>query len=266
MKAIKAKFLRLTEEKNALDFLEQAGRFILETENNSISWKWVVLSLHGALYGFAICACKGTNPERVIDFKRKGKVSHELEILPYEIETKGFPQNVKINYNSQKKRIVFKGVMSDYVRRLLIGLSKNDLYQVAINEIYLKSHRLISFGEALKLCQDPFWMQMTIISKPLQLSDQQKESIEILKHLLRNNFEHYIPKTWSIEIHGMPQIAIDVLDVIRFIAVETGNYIHLNSTQIRKVKSIAYQSKRFLKKSRLYRESVLVESSGHILA
>lgn len=266
MKTIKAKFLRLTEEKNALDFLEKAGRFILETENNSISWKWVVLSLHGTLYGFAICACKGTNPERVIDFSRKGRVAHELETLPDEIETEGFPQNVKINYDPIKRRIIFKGVMSDKVRRLLIGLSKNDLYQVAINEIYGKSHRLINFGEALKRCQDPSWMQMTLISKPLQLSDQQKESIEILKHLLRNNFEHYIPKAWSIEIHGMPQITIDVLDVIRFLAVETGNYIHLNSTQIRKVKSIVYQSKRFLKKSRLYKEAVLAESSGHILA
>lgn len=266
MKTVKAKFLRVTEEINALDFLEKAGRFIIETENNSIAWKWVILSLHGALYGFAICACKGTSPERVIDFKRKSKISHALEILPHEIETKGFPQNVKINYDPQKKRVIFKGVMSDDVRRLLVGLSKNDLYQEAINKIYLESHRLISFGEAIKRCQDPSWMQMTIMSRPLQFSNEQKESIEVLKHLLRNNFEHYIPKVWSIEIHGMPQIAIDLLDVIRFLAVETGNYILLNSTQIRKIKSIVYQSKRFLKQSKLYKEALIAEASGYILA
>ncbi|MBW2608304.1 MAG: hypothetical protein JRD05_11785 [Deltaproteobacteria bacterium] len=257
MKTVKAKFLRVSEEINALDFLEKAGRFILETENNPLAWKWVTISLHGALYGFAICACKGTNPERVIDFKSKHNVFHTLGGLPAEIEKEGFPKNLKIEFNPKKKRIVFKGAMSNDIRNMLLSLSKNPPYQKAINEIYLKSHRLISFDEAIKRCQDPSRMKMTIMSKPLQLTNEQKESIEILKHMLRNNFEHFIPKAWSIEIHGMPQITIDVLDVIRFLAIETGNYILLNSTKIRKVKSIVFQSKRFLKKSKLYKEALV---------
>ena len=51
----------------------------------------------------------------------------------------------------------------------------------------------------------------------------------------------------------MPQIALDVLDVIRFLAVETGNYTHFNQSQIRKVKSYVFQSKKLLKNSRLYK-------------
>jgi hypothetical protein len=266
MKTIKAKYLSVTEELNALDFLVNAGHYILETENNPFAWKWVTISLHGALYGFAICACKGTNRERVIDFKKESKVWHVLEILPDEVEKKGFPQDLKIKYDPQKKKIVFKGGMSDDVRRLLIELSNNELYQEAINNIYLKSHRLITFNEAIKRCQDPSSMRMTIMSKTLQLSNEQKVSIEILKNLFRNNFEHYIPKAWLIEIHGMPQIAINVLDVIRFLAVETGNHVHLNATQIRKVKSIVNQSKRFLKKSTLYKESLIIKTSRHIMA
>jgi hypothetical protein len=190
---IRAKWLRLSEETNALDYLEQSYHYIPETRTNVIAWKWVVLALHGALYGFAICACKGTNPDNV-SFKTK------------------------------------KGMK-----------------------------KLISFDEALTRCQDPNWMRMTIMSRHLQLSNQQKESIQKLKDLLRNNFEHFVPKGWSIEIHGMPQIAIDVLDVICFLALDTGNYIHLTQAQKKKIISIVFQSKRLLKQSQLYKEAKLAE-------
>ena len=188
---IKAIYLRLSEEVNALDYLEQAYRYIRQTDTNTIAWKWVVIALHGALYGFTICALKGTNPDNVT-FKTK------------------------------------------------------------------KGDKLVSFDEALKRCQDSNQMKMTVMSKYLQLSDQQKESIRQLKNTLRNNFEHYKPMGWSIEIHGMPQIAINVLEVISFLALDTGNYVNLTQKQKRRVKSIVFQSKQILKQSQLYKESKLV--------
>lgn len=72
--------------------------------------------------------------------------------------------------------------------------------------------------------------------------------------------EHYVPSGWSIEIHGMPQIAIDVLDVIRFLAVDTHTYIHLKETQIKRIKSYVFQSKKLLKNMKLYQE-VLCEKA-----
>jgi hypothetical protein len=53
---------------------------------------------------------------------------------------------------------------------------------------------------------------------------------------------------------------MDVLDVIRFLAVETFRYQHLNQTQRRRVKSIVYQSKTVLKASRLHREALSAEA------
>lgn len=185
----RSKYLRLTVETNALDYLEKADFYIKQTERNVIAWKWVILSLHGSLYGFAICACKGTDPDNVTYEKKNGE------------------------------------------------------------------KWLIDFNKALKRCQDPNYMQMTVMSKHLQLSESQEKSINILKNVLRNKLEHYIPISWSIEIHGMPQITIDVLDVIRFLALDTGNYVMLNFSQIKKIKSIIYQSKQILKKSYLYKEN-----------
>ena len=183
------KWLRLTEETNAVDYLERAVRFIRETEQSQLAWKWVVLALHGALYGFAICACQGTNYENVTVRTKKGL-------------------------------------------------------------------KLISFDKALERCQDPNCMGMLIGSRSLALSGSQSESIRLLKNELRNKMEHYVPSGWSIEIHGMPQIAIDTLDVIRFLAVDTHTYIHLKQTQIKRIKSCVFQSKKLLKNTKLYQEAL----------
>lgn len=51
---IQPKFLRLTEELNALDFFEKAVAFLRETDTSDVAWKWVVIGLHGAMYGFTV--------------------------------------------------------------------------------------------------------------------------------------------------------------------------------------------------------------------
>lgn len=182
-------YLRLTEETNALDYLEKAYGFVEKVDIDVWNWKWVVISLYGALYGFAICACRGTNPDNVKKQTKRG------------------------------------------------------------------SGNLIDFDQALSLCQNPKWMRMTVDSKPLQLTKGQKKSVRMLKYLLRDEFEHYKPKGWSIELDGMPQIIMDVLDVICFLALDTGNYVNLTEAQMDKIKNIVNQCKIILQKNRLYKET-----------
>ena len=189
VKRVKPRSLTLTEETNALDYLERAGQFITEADTNPTAWKWVVLALHGALYGFAIAACKGTNYETVIRKTKKG------------------------------------------------------------------AEHLISLDEALTRCANPALMGTVYGALALNLTASQQDSIRRLKKTLRNNFEHYVPGTWSIELHGLPQISMDVLDIISFLAVDTFRYQHLNQSQRRRVKSIVYQSKKRLSNSRLHREA-----------
>jgi len=178
-------WLRLSEETNALDYLEQAYYFIRRTARDDIAWKWVILALHGALYGFAICACRGSDSRSVVHTTKRGK------------------------------------------------------------------ERLIGSDEALKRCQNSGYMGMTIYSKHLELSQQQKKSIDALKKEFRNQFEHYIPCQWSIDLIGMPDMAIDVLDVIHFLALETGNFIDLTEEQKERIGSIVADGKRILTESKL---------------
>lgn len=189
----KDRYLRLTEETNALDYLERAGEFIARAPADERAWKWVVLSLHGALYGFAIAACKSGDYQSVVKVTKKG---HE---------------------------------------------------------------QLITLDEALRMCKDASWMGTLHGGLPLNLSASQEDSIRRLKEKLRNSFEHYIPRVWSIELNGLPRISMDVLDVIRFLAIETFRYQHLNQAQRKKIKSIIFQSKQLLKKSFLHLELLAVE-------
>ena len=195
MASIRAKWLRLSEETNALDYLEKAHLFLNNVDQDKRAWKWVILCLHTSIYGWAICTLRGTNPDRVTITTNKGR------------------------------------------------------------------EKLISFPEAIARCQNPRFMKMTISSKVLLLSPSQRESIRLLKSVFRDNFEHFIPKAWSIEIHGFPRMAIDILEVIRFLALESGNYTHLSHSEMRRVRSLVHQSIRLIRQMRLYQESLVAASA-----
>jgi hypothetical protein len=182
------RYLSFTTETNALDYLDRAARFIREAVNDDTAWKWVIIALHGSLYGFAICACKGTDYTNVTYETKRG------------------------------------------------------------------DRRLISFSSALEACQDPKRMSMTVMSKPLVLSDEQQAAIKRLQESLRNPFEHYIPMSWYIELHGMPTLAIHCLEVIRFLALETGNYTILSNEQCERVRALVYDSISVLKRMPLHVE------------
>jgi hypothetical protein len=174
--SMEERHLSFTAETNALDYLERAAQFIREATTDETAWKWVIIALHGSLYGFAICACKGTDYHKVTYATKHG------------------------------------------------------------------DRRLISFGEALQACQDSKRMKMTVISKTLVLSDDQRAAIKKVQESLRNPFEHYIPMSWYIELHGMPTLAIHCLEVIRFLALETGNYTMLSGKQCERIEALVSES------------------------
>lgn len=190
------RYLSFSEETNALDYLERAGQFIREAATDDSAWKWVVIALHGALYGFAICACKGTDYHNVTQPTKRG------------------------------------------------------------------GRKLITFRDALKACQDPKRITMTVLSKPLALSPDQENAIRRLQETLRNPFEHYIPADWHIEIHGMPTIAIHCLEVIRFLALEVGNFTHLSDEQSARIEETISEATALLNSMPLHHEFL----SGNVSA
>ena len=65
-------------------------------------------------------------------------------------------------------------------------------------------------------------MKMYVNSQPLKPSGTQSRSVKKL-NAFRNDFIHFVPKGWSIEVSGLPQIVDDCLNIISFLAFECGN-------------------------------------------
>lgn len=150
------RWLEVTAEDNAIDYLEKSAEFVQRAD--AYKWKWVSISLHAALYAFAICALRGTDPDRVTEGKKR---------------------------------------------------------------------RLIGFSKALDRCQRDECMLLYADSKTLVLSGDEKGAIDKIGQALRNNFIHYSPRLWFIEVSGMPLIVRHCCRVVRFIALESGN-VRLN--------------------------------------
>ncbi len=187
---IRAKWMRYDERTNALDNLAKCYWHIKTVEKEKQNWKWVIITLHSAIYGFAISACRGTNSHSVIEKTKAG------------------------------------------------------------------TDRLINFGEAIKRCENPLIMRADIDYQDYKFSKQQKDSIRRLHKVFRNNFEHFTPKFWSIELHEMPQMILDCLEVVRMLVIHPDVALRLKTSEFKKAKSYIYNCKKIITNSKLYKETL----------
>jgi hypothetical protein len=74
-----AQWLQLDELTNAIDNLEMCGYFLRKLPD-PIRWKWAILAVHQAIYGFAICAVKGSQDTSVLKTQSKSKEPHLISI------------------------------------------------------------------------------------------------------------------------------------------------------------------------------------------
>lgn len=180
------KFYRLSEEQNAVDYLQKAYQAIRTLDRDPQAWKWLVLSLHSALYCFAICVLQGTDPDTVTIRTKAGK------------------------------------------------------------------EKLIGFAEAIKRCQSAGYVSFYVHSKSLRLTADQDDAVRFLKNV-RDKMEHYIPRLWQVEQHGVVTAAVDALDVIRFLALDAGN-VRLDPAQRQTVQVCTAKGKALLQRTQLYKD------------
>lgn len=186
---------RLDEKNNALDYLEMGVRSLMEVERTPWAWKWVCIALHGALYGFGVCALQGTNYELVLERDKNG--------------------NVKRDNNGNAK--------------------------------------LLRFDEVINRCKDKQCILQGVISKPLILDENQEKAIEFMKNKLRNPLEHFIPCSWSLEIHGLPEMAVSYFEIIEFLAGEPGN-LRWKGDEIARIKALCNSGKELALSTKIHWE------------
>lgn len=65
---------------------------------------------------------------------------------------------------------------------------------------------------------------------------------------LRNNFIHFVPKGWSLEVSGLPDICLDCLDIIEFLGWKCGNTLWHELSVEQRAKNALLKAKKSLQR------------------
>ena len=140
---------------------------------------------------------------------------------------------------------------------------QNSLYTFALavaagtnpGNVQRRNGRVVSLIAALKRC---IGVKYYTYSLEIELTRNQKNSISWLHSHFRNGFEHFNPNnTWGIDLKGMPNICIDVLEVIKLLALDSENIsyaskIYSPQEKERKIRTSINRSVEILRSSALY--------------
>ncbi|MDD9266020.1 hypothetical protein ACFPES_03140 [Paenibacillus sp. GCM10023248] len=185
------------ELENAIDYLEQTS-YYYERKNYDHRFKWLMISLHGALYGFCVLAVKGTSPTQTV-YKSLDKV----------INNKGRLREAR-------------EIISKYYN--VTDETYIDIY------VQLSKGKLLDIYNVLERCQNESDMRMFTDSKVLVLSEEQSLAIgKLVNH--RNQFAHFKPMQYAITGDYDFSIVYPVLEVIRFLALESNNVMYYQEEQ-----------------------------------
>lgn len=192
------------ELENAIDYLEQACSFH-EQKDYEHRFKWLMISLHGALYGFCVLAVKGTSPTQTV-YKPLDKVINNKARLreARELASK--------YYNITDERYF-------------------DIY------VQLENGKLLDIYNVLERCQNESDMNMFTSSKVLVLTDTQRIAIgKLVMH--RNQFAHFKPMQYAITGDYDHEIVNPTLEAIKFLALECNNVMYYKDEQRDRVEKV----------------------------
>jgi hypothetical protein len=88
-------------------------------------------------------------------------------------------------------------------------------------------------------------MLLHAIGKRFQPKGNQTNSVKKINEL-RNDFIHFVPKNWSLEISGLPAIFHDCISIIEFLAFECGNVVWYDEVLEKRTRVIIAQIKKQL--------------------
>lgn len=80
------------------------------------------------------------------------------------------------------------------------------------------------------------------ISKKFDPKGTQGKSIKQLNKF-RNEFIHFVPKSWSIEVSGFPQMVIDCLEIMYFLLFESCNVLWSDDNNSIEIKALIQGSR-----------------------
>ena len=187
-------WFRIDEESNAVDSIVQASKFITET-NNPMRWKWVIFGIDHALYMFCIIALANTDYSRVL-------------------------KPIKCSNRECKEESSLDDIRNADWKCPHCG---THLTKIA-------RENLISFDVALSRIQNENWMHQFVTSRWKKFTSDELEMVKRLHKYLRNQIQHFVPTSSSIEIDYIKQALNVAVNIIDFLSLQSGN-VHLENSQ-----------------------------------
>lgn len=114
-------------------------------------------------------------------------------------------------------------------------------------DLFNDNKKLISFMEAFKRIQDPNRMGGYVGCKAFSAEPSHEKSMRKLNDHYRNQFVHYRPMSWSIEIKDFIKISLPVLEIIEFLVFESGRVRFFEDSQFKRTRTYLDAIKSILK-------------------
>ncbi len=168
-------------------------------------------------------------PERWARFDTESNAIDSLE------KTASFLRTVKDNHEDWKW-VVVSSFSSLYGFAIQVAKGSDDRCVIEVSK--KGREKLITFGKALKICKQSIGARSA-----LDTSKSEDNSIEIIQNEFRNNFEHFNPGSWSIEVSGFPDHILNIVNVIERLALEHNFYSHINESQKSNLKYVLAECK-----------------------
>lgn len=233
--------LYTTGRLNALDNLEMVEVFLVSGRVNK--WKWVSLAMFHALYGYLLEALGGTFAKFYLAEDEEQRTAVRLLI---------------------EEEMAIDAIVTEINRTRTARDPDSRLVTKRMVERWVAAPKVIGIDEALDRMTGKRGKKGAP-SRPamvlqLKLTSQQRKDIDWLIKEIRNNFEHFMPKHWYIQLRGLPSILLDMLDSIRFIALESHGVL-LDPNEQEHIASLCSRIRLMLEARRIVVETAALKAS-----
>ncbi len=253
-----AKYIRTNTAIEAIKCLEKLNQTLFLIKEDIYQWKWSIIVLHNCIQNYMVLALMGTNQADVIldntkskkhitdylnpnykflcadfeDFKRLYKKNGlgEIEECDFiNIYTKSGLDDQELLERFKHLYMMSKvgsATLEDYFN-LYVELER--LIERKLNATNPKLDKFLSLYEKIKSQGN---MQRYVDSITFKSSKQQDEAMVDLNRF-RNDFIHFFPKGWSIQVDGLSEIFNHVIEIVEFLVFQSRNcYYQFDDNQI----------------------------------
>lgn len=162
----------------------------------------------------------------------------EENALDYLVKLKEFCDKILVDSSYWKWVIIaLHGALYNFMLAALVQSDQSGIYYKDIRDTrglidFTKELKVVDFLRAYKWIREPSRMKKYVHSNFFISLPENDQAMAELNNIFRNQFIHYKPLCWSIEIQKIKEVIKNVLPILYFLISDSGNILwHNNKPQ-----------------------------------